>query len=321
MTENVTEKVEPQDEEQVEAGGISQWEFIGVPPTREDVIRLLNTLDPVWGVESVDFADYVQALPQKKKIKKPHPTNPSITIDEYVESWTLYMGVAGRMKMLENAARENNWRVDFEPEPTTPVGIPGLLQHGDGRIVYREYVKVYEVGTDGERREFGSKSGTAWVPYSGGSQAAGSNPYEKVETSARGRALAAWGFGVFPGSGIASVEEMQAAQQNQRVMDRQERGNGGGNGGDRRRRPSREELQGRVLQSMEEFRQRLGSDEATFTQQIVTYLTGIGAKDVYSPDTGQILWENVTDGHLQLLGNKIAEHLKDLVSQEFGGPQ
>lgn len=300
-----------------ESGEISDWQFRGAPPTREQVLELLRTMSPCYGVEYVDFADFVQALPQRLRAKVPHPTNPKVTVDEYIEAWTLYMTVAGRIAMLNAVAERNEWRVDFQPEPNTPTGIPGMLQY-DERVVYREYVVIDALAPDRtEAARIGSKPGTAWVPSSGGGGAAASNPFEVVETSARGRAIAAWGIGILPGSGVASVEEMHSMSLNQRHQEQQQ--NGGNGNQQRRRRPSREELQGRVMQSMEEFRQRLGSDEETFTQQIVQYLTGIGAKDVFNESTGRIRWENVTDGHLQLLANKIGEHLRDLASREFGG--
>ena len=197
---------EPPDVTSEAASLIEQWEFVGEAPTRDRVTELLSRLPSVWGVKTVDFADYVQALPQRKKIKVPREPGSTVMIDQYLDCWTLYMSVAGRMKMLEAAAEQNGWMVDFEPEPVTPTGCPGMLQM-DERVVYREYVRIEAWTTDEDGtpriRKLGRKSGTAWVPSRGGSGAVSSNPYEKVETSARGRAIAAWGFGVLPGSGVA----------------------------------------------------------------------------------------------------------------------
>jgi hypothetical protein len=195
---------------------INAWQFFDEPPTQDRVIELLRTLAPVHGVAAVDFADYVQALPQSVKITKRGQGGRKET--ETRDTWVLYMSVAGRIKMLQQAAEDNDWEVDFEPEPVTATGTPGLLYHGDGRIVYREYVRIGSRG--GETVEpLGRKPGMAWVPFSGGTAAAGSNPYEKVETSARGRAIAAWGFGVLPGSGVASLEEMQGVRQNRAALE------------------------------------------------------------------------------------------------------
>ncbi len=184
------------------------FEFIDRVPTQEEVHDLLAGLEPVWGVPFTEVEQWVQGLPSKKKITKR-------VNNRAVESWhevtTLYVSVAGRVHMARLAAEKRSWRIDFEPEPVTPTGAPGFLQM-DERIVYREYCTIWEIDDEGREILLGRKPGMAWVPSSGGKQAAGSNPYEKVETAARGRALAAWGFGVLPGSGIASLEEMLGVQ-------------------------------------------------------------------------------------------------------------
>lgn len=291
---------------------LSQWEFIGVPPTQEDVLRLLGTLPQVWGVETIEFADYVQALPQKKKVQKPHPTNPNLMVAESVEAWVLYMSVAGRVKMLERAQMENDWCVDTEPD---------LIDNGreSGRIVYRETVRIGNAVMNRDSDlvviPIGSRTGTAWVPFSGGSNAAGSNPYEKVETSARGRAIGAWGFGVFPGSGIATLEEMQAIASNQRAMDAEQPA-GGRRGG--AARPTRDELMTRLLTRMEEFRQVRGVSEEQMLDEMARYLSSIGVRDVMAE--GKIDWDKVRDGQLQLAVNKISQHLQEIVAQEWSSP-
>ncbi len=124
---------------------IERWEFLNEIPTRERTLELLATLPPVWGVETVDFADYVQGLPSTKKVKKKvqMPNGSYRTEDEFHDVTTIYMSVAGRVKMIEAAAALHHWRVDFEPEPVTPTGAPGFISL-EQRIVYREYVTVYQ---------------------------------------------------------------------------------------------------------------------------------------------------------------------------------
>jgi hypothetical protein len=179
------------------------WQFIERVPTRDDVRALLETLPDSYGIRYVDFIDYVQALPQSVKIKRPHGENPNVKVDEYVETYSLYMSVGGRIKMLEAAATKNSWRVDFEPEPVTPTEIPGYLDFGD-RIVYREYVGIWTPKGRAlfewpnkeslpEMLDFqaamlciGRKPGTAWVPRSGGKQAAGSRRRHAAALSRRG---------------------------------------------------------------------------------------------------------------------------------------
>lgn len=290
---------------------ISQWEFLRQAPTRDQVLDLLDTLPKVWGVATVDFADYVQALPQKKKIQVPHPERPNLMVDEYLESWTIYMGVAGRLKMLERAQEINAWTtVDFEPEPVTPTGIPGWLSI-EPRLVYREYLVIY-----GEHKvRLGRKPGTAWVPYTDGKQAAGSNPFEKVETSARGRALGAWGFGVLPGSGIASVEEMQAIRGNAAYMQAEAEAGGGRviGGGRKSRDVLLEETRGMV----EQLRQAAGQSDEEVRLDVVAVLQKIGVTGNLLPEgsDGEIDWSKVKDGQLQLLIGRAQEQIRRLVGR------
>ena len=201
----MTEENETQDDVHV----ASSWEFPDDPPAREEVTKRLKEL-AAWygGLRPEDYFDYVQALPQRKKIKAPDGS------ETYKEMWTLYITVAGRQAAINAAAEKNGWRVDFEPEPVTPTGVPGYLQFDKERVVYREYCCIYaKSGGDGDWTLLGRKPGTAWVPGEGGGGAVRTNRFEKVETSARGRAIAAWGIGVLPGSGVASLDEMTTAQE------------------------------------------------------------------------------------------------------------
>ena len=123
---------------------------------------------------------------------------------EWVEVWRLYMTVAGRVAMVQKACEVNGWNVDFSPEANVPENNPAGFLFTEPSLVYREYCNIYT--HDGEQPIFiGSKPGMSM-----GKQ--GNNAYEKLETSARGRAIAAWGFGVLPGSGIASLEEMESVK-------------------------------------------------------------------------------------------------------------
>lgn len=320
MTEQTaTEPQTPTETPDPEQGevSISQWEFIDRVPTRDDVLNLLATLPPVWGINTVDFADYVQALPQRKKVKVPHPTNPALVVDQHLDCYTLYVSVAGRLKMLQAAAELHGWAVDFEPEPVTPTGAPGYISL-ENRIVYREYCVISEQTAAGMNRDgsrLGRKSGTAWVPSSGGSNAAGSNPYEKVETSARGRAIAAWGFGVLPGSGVASVEEIQGARLNRAHLDAEEAGNGGGRvGADRR---SRTDLLQEALTTAEEVRQARGVDEDVMRQKVAHFLVeNLGIARAYDADADVIRWDVVKDGQILLLLNSLRDTLRNLRDAE-----
>lgn len=189
-----------------------QWEFVDEVPTFDQVRQRLATLPPVWGVRHEDYADFIQALPSEKKVKV---RRGATKVQESLDIVTVYMSVAGRIQMCRDAQERNSWRVEFVPEEVTPSGAPPGYIRWDERLVYRVWVVIHEPGPGPDGYQLlGRRSGTAWVPSTGGHAAAGSNPYEKVETSALGRALAGWGFGVLPGSGVASYEEMVSAAQN-----------------------------------------------------------------------------------------------------------
>jgi hypothetical protein len=301
---------------------ISNWEFLVEPPTTEAVLALLATLPPVHGLKHVDYADFVQALPAKKKIQKPHPTNPNLKVDEYIENWVLYMSVAGRQAMLNDAQALNHWRVEIEPEPNSPVGAPGFLSL-EQRIVYREYIKIWQyvkpvsAPTDGAFVPggevcLGSRNGQAWVPFSGGSQAAGSNPYEKVETAARGRALGAWGFGVFPGSGIASLEEMLGVSENLDAI-KAEGGNGRQARAENTNRPSREALEEKALSAVEKLRQLTSDTDEGVTAKVGIYVTNkLGSKTAYDPDRNLMHWDGMKDGQLMMLTTFLTEKISQI---------
>lgn len=300
-----------------ETATISNWEFLDRAPSAEEVVELLKTLPDVWGVRYVDYADYVQGLPSVRKVKVPKADNPKVKVEEHHDVVTIYMGVAGRLKMLQEAQERNGWRVDFEPEPTTPTGVPGYLRM-EGRIVYREYVTIYEGQLDEQNdyRMLGRRPGTAWVPETGGTQAKGTNPYEKVETSARGRALAAWGFGVLPGSGIASLEEVLGARDNQRAMDVRD-------DVDARRgvpRKPRLELVSDAMTLAEEMRQHRGQDESDKLFKLADYAkTSFGVDIVVSVGDGGLVeavdLQRLKDGQLQLLLNALEDSKRRWVAE------
>lgn len=309
------------------------WEFLNRVPTLDDVKALLATLPPVWGVATVDYADYVQALPQTKKIKISMPDNPAVKVAQNIDTFSLYMSVAGRIKMINAAAEMHGWLVDFEPEAYTPTGVPGYISL-DPKIVYREYVAIKAatgvvlddqvvmvddkiIGTPNrEYRSLGRKPGTAWVPASGGLNAAGSNPYEKVETSARGRAIAAWGFGVLPGSGVASVEEILGSNANKAFLDAEVGAGRGRNGGQPRR--SRGDLLQEVLTVAEEVRQARGITEPEMKVRLGSFLSGLGITDAYDTEAETVRWEAAKDGQIVLLVNSLTDSLRHLRNEEGG---
>lgn len=271
--------------------GISQWEFLDRAPHTDEVLALLDSLPRIYGASLLEVADYVSALPQKKKVKRAHPNRPGVLFDANITSYTLYVGVAGRLVLVQRIAEQAGWTVEFVPEPVTPTGIPGFLVL-DERIVYREYMRV----TDSEGRLLGSKPGTAWVPARDGRNAAGTNPWEKVETAARGRAIAAWGIGVLPGSGVASLEEIQAANAAAQNL--------GGAPAETAPRRSRDQLLADVQAVSESLRQMRDKSVEEWNDLLASRLSEIGVRFPEGRESGDTIdWSLLSPGHLQMLSN------------------
>jgi hypothetical protein len=346
MTEAMTDPVIP-GETTAGDGELSNWEFLETPPTRADVERLLATLPDVYGVSYAGMVEYVQALPAQKKFSRPDPRNDKAKIDVWVDTWSLYMSVVGRQVMLQRAVAINGWiEVDFEPEPVTPTGVPGYLET-DPRVIYREYLTIKApIGLPTTLQEkgietrdgsgalvsgppkmtvhgaisLGRKPGTAWAPRTGGTQAKGSNPYEKVETAARGRAIAAWGIGVLPGSGVASVEEMAQIRENAIAAAAEGQPAQGGP----RTRVSRSEpamppadMLSRILETAEILRQERGQNPDEMAEKLGRRLLQIGApRDCYDPATFLVDWDKVKPGTLHLLMNDLVKSLADYRAEQ-----
>jgi hypothetical protein len=163
--------------------------------------------------------------------------------------------------------------VEFYPERVgIPEGCPPGYLRWDDRLVYREYSQITKPSgiapglNEPPAGLVGTRFGTAWVPAQGGRQAKGSNPYEKVETAARGRHLGAWGFGVLPGSGIASLDEVMGAPANREALDADEPADTA-----KAKAPNKGELITECLELWERLRQLRNEDDAVKWKAIAEY--------------------------------------------------
>lgn len=282
---------------------LQSWEFVDQPPTALQVVELLATLPEVWGQKPVDYADYVQVLAQERRVRQPIPSNPSQSAEVHVLTHALYMTVAGRLKMLQAAQEELGWEVEVTPERKTPTKIPGYLSI-ETRLVFRTYVSIREGS-----RSLGSRFGTSWFPIDGDRSVAAKSPYEKVETSALGRALGAWGFGVLPGSGIASFEEVSGAQRNRAEALADARRPGHGTAANR---VSRSELLEEAMALSERLRLARHRSEEEWTVKVGEYLSKtLGAKDAWDAEEKTLHWDKVKDGQLVILARSYAQSLQD----------
>lgn len=276
----------------------SSWVFLDREAPVSEVRDLLASVTVPYSDLTMDrYLPYVLPMSNRQKVKTPDPNNPQRDVESYVRQTTLYTQVAGRLRILADVASSNGWKIDIYPEPNVPTGIPGYLRFDD-RLVFRVYVEITSLESDGGSTVLGRRFGTAWAKAEGGFNAEGSNPYETVETSALGRALAQWGFGILPGSGIASVEEMRLAKQNV----------GGAGPRARQQAPQRvKEDRGDLIASAVDFierrRKMTGASQEDVDAGMAKWVRDKLSIDGFVTDGGGYDWTLLTDAQITLLRN------------------
>ena len=299
-------------EEEFEVEGLSRrWAFIDRLPTAEEVEKLLSELPDVWGVSPVRYIDFVLPMTnsQKVKVRRTRADGKGDVVEEARHDvTTLYFTVAGRQAMCREAQEVNGWGVDYEPEPLTPTGTPGFIAL-EPRVIYREYVAI--TARDGTL--LGRKPGVAWSPAQGGTMAEGSSPYEVAETSARGRALGAWGFGILPGSGIASAEEMASISGNKRALDAAAKA-------EKQATPKRNkgEIVGEILDVLAQIQQVRDQDMEELQENTARYVERTFGEDIRETEgegEAKVLkglkWMSVLPGRLEITLNTLRKVLAD----------
>ena len=164
--------------------------------TREEILALCNKAHDVGSVKHTDFADYVVVLESRRKVS-----------DEWQTVEHAYMAVDGKLAIANEDHRKQAKRLDFH-EPKVLLDNPEQL--------------TLQVTVTSEI--YGTRHGIATSRKKGGAHAEREFPWEVAETSAIGRALAAMGYGLLPGAGLASAEDMLRAQSSNGQA------NGNGNG-------------------------------------------------------------------------------------------
>lgn len=150
--------------------------------TSEELLRVLQAAGRVGQVEHTEFAAYITIIVNRKKNER----------SQWVEVQVPYMSVDGRVAMANEDHRRQGKRLDFED--------PVVLVDDENQVTLL-------VGVTSE--VYGRRHGIASSRKLTGSSAEKSNPWEVAETSAIGRALGAFGYGVLPGSGLASAEDIE----------------------------------------------------------------------------------------------------------------
>lgn len=288
-------------------GGLSNWVFVERTPTADEVLALLGTLPDVWGIRVAAFIDYVQPLPQRAKIRALDgtPVKGPDGKDTYRTEYRLYMSVAGREMMMVAAQEINDWRVDYVPSDYM------RIEENKGAAIYRETCVIYERAGAAEDGTFqfiqlGSKPGTA--KFRGVDR-----PAEVAETAARGRSIAAWGFGVLPGSGVASLEEMSgvpAGPVDEPPPGRRQ---------EKEEPKSKEDLVKEVLLLAEEARQLRDEDEFKMRERLADYIRGLGVEIAVQNEDQKVVnfdWKGVSPAQLRLTRGQLQKSLVTLRGQE-----
>ena len=151
--------------------------------TREELLELCRKAPDVGQVKHEDFMDYILVLESRRQVE-----------GEWRTVENAYMSVDGKIAMANLDHRLQGKRLDFED--------PIVLVDDEEQLTLLVTV-VSEV--------YGRRHGIATSRKVGGSLIEQSNPWEVAETSAIGRALSAMGYGVLPGAGLASAEDVMRA--------------------------------------------------------------------------------------------------------------
>lgn len=151
--------------------------------TRDQILHIVRATPNFGKVAHEEFADYIIPLAQRKKTE---------------EGWQTtehpYMTVDGKLAMANQDHARLAKRLDF--------GAPQILVDNEDQLTLMVTVTS---------EMYGTRHGIATSRRIGGSEIERLFPWEVAETSAIGRALTAMGYGLFPGSGLASADDMLRA--------------------------------------------------------------------------------------------------------------
>ncbi|HEX8682303.1 MAG TPA: hypothetical protein VF707_08325 [Ardenticatenaceae bacterium] len=167
--------------------------------TREELIQVCQQAPKVGTVGHEEFVDYIVVLEQPRKVN-----------GQWEKKETAYMSVDGKVAMANEDHRRQGKRLDFED--------PVILVDDEKQLTLLVAVTS---------ELYGRRHGIATSRKAGGSSAEVAHPWEIAETSAIGRALSGMGYGVIPGSGLASAEDVSRARETEQLPEEgARRGNG-----------------------------------------------------------------------------------------------
>lgn len=268
------------------------WEWRNVEPSLDEILAQLKSLPPVFGVNTIDYAAYVVPIPGSEKVKKLNPQNgQQYTTTDHVTK--LYMSVAGRLQMLRAACEENEWRSSFAPVGTGRdlIEIRDTDSGEKTSVLYRVELIIWAVDDKPEYPLY---------VRSGQSYQVGQHSVEKAETAAMGRAIAALGLGVLPGSGVASMEEMAAVAWGESA---------GGPVAPKTREDLISDIESFSAQIMES-RERTAEEQAV---RVAAFIDKMGVRKASQEIDGKTVidWAKLRDGQLLSLGAQLKQALSN----------
>lgn len=154
--------------------------------TRDELLSLCEKTPAIGQVSHSEFVDYIVVLDQTRR-------GPN---GQWEKVETAYMSVDGRVAMANEDHRRQGKALHFED--------PVVLVDDEEQLTLLVAVSS---------ELYGRRHGIATSRKLTGTAAEKGFPWEIAETSAIGRALGAMGYGILPGSGLASAEDVQRAQE------------------------------------------------------------------------------------------------------------
>ncbi|HBY92650.1 MAG: hypothetical protein M5U01_23025 [Ardenticatenaceae bacterium] len=154
--------------------------------TREELLALCEKAPAIGQVKHTEFVDYIVVLEQARRGSN----------GQWEKVETAYMSVDGRVAMANEDHRRQDKALNFED--------PVVLVDDEEQLTLLVAVSS-EI--------YGRRHGIATSRKIAGTSAEKNFPWEVAETSAIGRALGAMGYGILPGSGLASADDVQRAQE------------------------------------------------------------------------------------------------------------
>ncbi len=156
--------------------------------THAQILEYCKRAGKVGAVNHEEFIDFVLVMVNRKKVD-----------NEWVTVESPYMAVDGRIAMANEDHRRQTKKMDIGPAT--------VIANTDTELTLQVAIESEIYG-----KRHGIATSRKIAPEGKKPSAEQELPWEVAETSAIGRALGEFGYGIFPGSGLASADDMQRVQ-------------------------------------------------------------------------------------------------------------